>query len=618
MLGWDMTRKVFLSPFVCKERFPLYLTSTDWLILLLSFACMLGVGYSFKSRIKTTKDFLQGQQLPLWICGLGFLGVSLGAPAILGLGAAGAQYGLRAAQFVLLGAIPAMLFAGIFIAPIYYGSKARTVPEYLRLRFDRKTGLLNAIAFAAFTVVSSSLSLYIVARIFQALHLFDWFFRSHGWATQNIFAAVIVLLAVIVLVYVLLGGLSGAIYNHAVQFCLLVAGFLPLAMRGLDNAGGFAGLKASLPADLQVSGLAHAGGIPFSLIGLGILLAAAYFCTDFRVLQTALAAKSLDSARKVPLIAAFAALFLSFLLVLPGMLAISLPTPHTSTVERIEGGAIIRTTTVVTPAAEAGRGLAPAILDPATGKPLLTAAGQPLLDYKMAMPNAMLRFLPTGLLGLGLAALLAGLMSGIAANLTAFNTVFIFDIYQPILRKSASDQHYLSTARWAAAGAMLLSAAAAFAAACLGSIPGALLLALSLVGAPLFAVILLGIFWQRATGHGAFSGLIAGAAAALLHHGLTVPIAAHYAIHGGWIAVIHRYPSNLAQCFWTAGLAFAASLLVAIAVSYCTKARSRKELAGLVRSCTPKFKPAKTAWWKRPETLAVAILLAAIVVIFLA
>jgi SSS family solute:Na+ symporter len=161
---------------------------------------------------------------------------------------------------------------------------------------------------------------------------------------------------------------------------------------------------------------------------------------------------------------------------------------------------------------------------------------------------------------------------------------------------------------------MLLSVAAAFAAACLGSIPGTLLLVFSLVNAPLFAVILLGMFWQRATGHGAFSGLIAGAVAALLHHGLTLPIAARPGIHGGWIAVLHRYPGNLAQCFWTAAFAFAVSFLVAIAVSYCTKARSRKELAGLVRSLKPKPRPAKITWWKRPETLAFVILLAAVAV----
>lgn len=593
----------------------MYFTSKDWLVLLLSFASVLGVGYSFKSRIKSAKDFLQaGQPLPLWICGLAFLGVSLGAPQILGLGAAGAQFGLHAVQFVLFGAIPAMLFAGVFIVPLYYGSKARSVPEYLCLRFDRKTGLLNACAFAAFTVFSSGLSLYIMARLLQALHLFDWFFRSHGWAAQNVFAVSIVFSAAVVLVSVLLGGLAGAIYNHVVQFFLLVAGFLPPVLLGLRNAGGFAGLKASLPVDLQGPGLVSTGGLPFSLIGLGILLGAGYFCTDFRVLQTALAAKNLDSARKVPLVAAFAALFLSFLLVLPGMLAIALPTPHTATVVRLQDGAIIRTTTVVTPAAEAGTGLVPAKLDPATAKPLITATGQPLLDYKMAMPNAMLHFLPTGLLGLGLAALLAGLMSGIAANLTAFNTVFTYDIYQPILRKSASDGHSLSVARWAAVGAMLLSVAAAFAAACLGSIPGTLLLVFSLVNAPLFAVILLGMFWQRATGHGAFSGLIAGAVAALLHHGLTLPIAARPGIHGGWIAVLHRYPGNLAQCFWTAAFAFAVSFLVAIAVSYCTKARSRKELAGLVRSLKPKPRPAKITWWKRPETLAFVILLAAVAV----
>jgi SSS family solute:Na+ symporter len=278
---------------------------------------------------------------------------------------------------------------------------------------------------------------------------------------------------------------------------------------------------------------------------------------------------------------------------------------------------------VVPRAAESGQGLVPARLDPATGKPLLGADGRALLDYAMASPNMLARFLPTGLLGLGLAALLACLMSGVAASVAAFNTVFTYGLYASSIRKGASDGHYLAVGRWAAVGCVLLSAAAACAilgfngapsgSIALGGIVAALLLLFSVVNLPQLAVLLLGMFSRRATGHGAFAGLIAGAAAALLHHGLTLPTAAHPGLCGGWIAALYRYPGPIAQGCGTAVLAFGVSLLVASAVSLRTRPRPQAELVGLVRSLTRKPKRAKV-WWKRPEALAVAILLAAIAV----
>jgi SSS family solute:Na+ symporter len=298
--------------------------------------------------------------------------------------------------------------------------------------------------------------------------------------------------------------------------------------------------------------MAHAGadpmGIGFAAIGLGILLGASYWCTDFRVIQIAMAAKNLESARRVPLIAAIPLVFLPLLLVLPGMVAVGLPTPHTNTVTRVENGVIYHNTTVVRPEVEAGKGLVPAGIDPATGKPMLTASGQPLLDYQMATPNLLPRFLPSGFLGLGLTALLASLLSGMAASLTACNTVFTRDIYQVHFREGAIDRRDLAVGRWAAVGGMVLAVAIAFAATGL-SIFTALILAVSLVNVPLFATLLLGMFWKRATGHGAFAGLVAGTLAGLLHHGLTMPGGAHSGIHGGWIAALHTFPNEMTQCF---------------------------------------------------------------------
>jgi SSS family solute:Na+ symporter len=298
--------------------------------------------------------------------------------------------------------------------------------------------------------------------------------------------------------------------------------------------------------------------------------------------------------------------------ILPGLLAIGLPTPHTNTVVRVENGAIIHLTTVASPEAEAGKGLVPAKVNPTTGNPMLTASGEAQLDYDMATPNMLLHFLPTGVLGLGLTALLASFMSAIAANTTAFNTVFTYDLYQSYIHKGGNDRHYLVVGRWATVGAILLSIATAYAAINFNNIMDTLQLVFSLVNAPLFATFLLGMFWKRATGHGAFSGLIAGTGAALLHHGLTLPIEAHPGIHGGWITVLHHYPSEMAQNLWTAIFAFSANLIVTVVVSYCTKPRPESELVGLVHSLTPRPARADLVWWKRPVAMAVAILLLAI------
>jgi SSS family solute:Na+ symporter len=301
-----------------------------------------------------------------------------------------------------------------------------------------------------------------------------------------------------------------------------------------------------------------------------------------------------------------------FLVILPGLLAIGLPTPRTTTVEHTVNGTIVRETTVVSPQVAEGRGLVPAKINPVTGKPMLTASGQPLLDYDMATPNMLLHFFPTGILGLGLTALLASFMSGMAGNVTAFNTVFTYDLYQSYIHKGASDRHYLAVGRWATVGGVLLSIGTAYAAINFNNIMDTLQLVFSFVNAPLFATFLLGMFWKRATGHGAFTGLIAGTAAAMLHHGLTLPIEALPGIHGGWITVLHHYPSDMAQNFYGAIFAFSTNFVIAVVVSLLTKPRPEAELVGLVHSLTPKPPRSNIVWWKRPEALAVAVLLGAI------
>ena len=600
----------------------LNLTRVDWLIMLLYFVFVLGIGFALKRYMKTSKDFFQaGRALPAWICGLAFISANLGAQEVIGMGASGAKYGLETAHFYGIGAIPAMIFVGIFMMPFYYGSKARSVPEFLRMRFDEKTRALNACSFAVMTVFSSGISMYAMARLIQALHVFDGLFRAVGWNPDGIFTFSICLSALIVLLYIFLGGLTSAIYNEVLQFFLIIAGFLPLVLIGLRNIGGWSGLKASVPVAYmhEWKGVAHASTNPMGIeiiglgMGLGFVLGSGYWCTDFLVIQTAMASKNMESARRVPLIAAVPKMVFPFLVILPGLLAIGLPTPHTRTVVSTVNGAIIHETTVERPEVEAGRGLVPAKINPVTGKAMLDTNGNALLDYDMATPNMLLHFFPTGILGLGLTALLASFMSGMAGNVTAFNTVFTYDLYQSYIHKNASDRHYMAVGRWATVGGILLSIGTAYAAINFNNIMDTLQLVFSFVNAPLFATFLLGMFWKRATGHAAFSGLIAGTATAMLHHGLTLPLLAHPGIHGGWLAVLHRYPSDMAMNFWTAIFAFSANFVVTVVVSYCTKARPESELVGLVHSLTPKPKrPANEAWWARPETLALAVLLGAI------
>jgi SSS family solute:Na+ symporter len=465
-------------------------------------------------------------------------------------------------------------------------------------------------------VFSSGISMYAMARLIQALHVFDGLFRTLGWPQDWIFTFSIVLSAVIVLLYIFLGGLTSAIYNEVLQFFLIVAGFLPLVLLGLKDVGGWEGLKATLPTAYmhEWRGMAHASTNPMGVdiigigMGLGFVLSAGYWCTDFLVIQTAMASKDMESARKVPLIAAVPKMFFPFLVILPGLIAIAAATPHTTEVVRNENGVIYHEINIVPKVAEEGRGLIPAKVNPVTGKVMLDASGKPLLDYDMATPNMLLHYFPTGILGLGLTALLASFMSGMAGNVTAFNTVFTYDLYQSYIRKGAPDRHYMTVGRWATVGGILLSICTAYAAINFNNIMDTLQLVFSFVNAPLFATFLLGMFWKRTTGHGAFSGLVTGTVAAMVHHGLTLPMEADPGIHGGWITVLHRYPSDMAQNFYGAIVAFSANFIVAVIVSLLTKPRPEEELVGLVRSLTKMPSHEHLPWWKRPEALAVAIL----------
>jgi SSS family solute:Na+ symporter len=378
-------------------------------------------------------------------------------------------------------------------------------------------------------------------------------------------------------------------------------------------------LKASLPQAYTHSwqGMTHASANPLGVewfglaMGLGFVLSFGYWCTDFLVIQTAMATDTQENARRVPLIAAIPKMFFPFLVILPGLLAIAAVRPQPTVTTRVEAnGTIVHETRDIPTEAEAmGKGLVPAKTNPLTGKIVLDASGKPLLDYDLAIPSMLLHYFPTGILGLGLTALLASFMSGMAGNVTAFNTVWTYDLYQSYIKKGASDLHYLAMGRWATVGGILLSMATAYAATGFNNIMDTLQLVFSFVNAPLFATFLLGMFWKRATGNGAFFGLVSGTVAAILHHGMTLPLEAHPGLHGGWIAIVHHYPSDMAQNFWTAIWAFCTNFVVTILISLFGTPKPESELVGLVHSLTPKPEMGHLPWWRRPEALAVVLLI---------
>jgi SSS family solute:Na+ symporter len=583
------------------------MTGIDWLILALYFAFVLGIGIVLKGSVKTSTDFfLAGRAIPAWVAGLAFMSANLGAQEVIGMGASGAKYGIATSHFYWIGAIPAMVFVGIFMMPFYYGSRARSVPEYLRLRFDEKTRGLNAISFAIMTIFSSGISMYAIAKLIQTLHVFDGVFQRLGLNSSWIFDFAILISAIVVLVYTFLGGLSSAIYNEVLQFFLIVAGFLPLSYLGLKNVGGWSGLKATLGTSYTHSwaGLSHAStnrlGVEwFGLVmGLGFVLSFGYWCTDFLVVQRAMAAKSMSAARRTPLIGAFPKMLFPFLVILPGLIAIALPTqpavpPHAR---------------MVVSAEPPGKGIIPLKVDASSGLPMLDKDGKPQLDYDLAVPSMLLHYFPPGMLGLGLTALLASFMSGMAGNVTAFNTVWTYDIYQSYIRPGATDAHYLWMGRAATVFGIAFSIGAAYMANRFNNIMDMLQLVFAFVNAPLFATFLLGMFWKRTTGHAAFTGLLAGTAAAAIHHGLTLPAGAVVGIKGGWLAVTRIYPSEMAQNFWTAIYAWSTCFVVTIIVSLVTRAPDESKLVGLVYSLTPKPEEEPLAWYARPVTLAIMVL----------
>ena len=555
----------------------LSLSVIDYLVIAVYFLFVIGIGVLIRRRVRGASDFFEsGRSLPSWICALGFIGANLGAQEVMGMAASGAKYGFATAHFYWLGAIPAMVFVGVFMMPFYYGSKARSVPEYLKLRFDEKTRTFNALSFAVMTVMSSGISMYALATLLATLV---------GWP----FHLCVVASGAIVLIYITMGGLTSAIYNEVLQFFLIVFGFLPLVLLGLHQIGGWEGLTARLNEVAQANGFAagswlqvgqHMGeakqnpmGVEWIglAMGLGFVLSFGYWCTDFLVVQRAMAARDLTAARRTPLIAAIPKMVFPFLVILPGMIAVAL--------------------SVV----------------PGSGVTFPMRNGEP--DYNQVVPLMLDHYLPAGMLGLGLTALMASFMSGMAGNVTAFNTVWTYDLYQSLIKKNGSDAHYLMVGRLTTVVGILLSMAAAYIASAFNNIMDMLQLVFAFVNAPLFATFLLGMFWKRTTGHGAFAGLLAGTLGAAIHHGLTQPVGALSLFKGGWLGVHHSYPSDMAQNFYAAIVAWSSCFVVTILVSLLTKPKDKTELVGLAWGAGPAT-PERSPGWLTPGLLGSLILIA--------
>jgi SSS family solute:Na+ symporter len=554
----------------------------DYLIMAVYFVFVLGIGWALRKYMKNASAFLEaGRSIPAWVAGLAFISTNLGALEVMGMTGSGLKYGMLTTHFYWIGAIPAMVFLALFMMRFYYGSKARSVPEYLKLRFNEKTRALNAFLFALMTILASGISMYALAILLE--NVLGWNFNVSLLAS-----------AAIVLAYTYLGGLSSAIYNEVLQFFIIIIGLLPMAILVMADVGGYDGMQASLAPIVEGKGFAAdtwtttwkytatAGANPMGvewygiLAGLGFVLSFGYWCTNFLIVQRAMAAESMTAARKVPLIGAIPKMFIPFLIIIPGIAALVL------------------------------------LNDPGKGFALpLNDAGQPIYDYTIIM--LLKQYLPAGVLGLGITALLASFMSGMAGNVSAFNTVWTYDIYQSYIRpatghKEADDRHYLKVGRMATIVGVLVSIAAAYIASKFGNIMDFLQTVFSMINAPLFAVIFLGMFWKRSTGNAAFVGLLMGFLVALLHHGLTMPAGATTLVKGGWLGVVHTYPVEMAQNFWTAIFAFTTAALLTVIISLISKReKSDDDLNGLVYSMTPRLDDSGVKWHQRPWFLATIV-----------
>lgn len=527
----------------------------DYILIALYFVFVIGIGLVARRQVSSSVDFfLSGRSLPAWITGLAFISANLGATEIMGMSASGAQIGMATFHYYWIGAIPAMLFLAVVMMPFYYGSGVRSVPEFMYRRFGSAAHLVNAISFAVAQVLIAGINLYLLATIVNTLF---------GW---SIWISTVVA-AIIVLSYITLGGLSAAIYNEVLQFFVIVAALLPLTLVAMHKIGGWGGLSDKLHAmnyahDPMKSwpgqGLTGFSSATLSVIGivfgLGFVLSFGYWTTNFVEVQRAMVSKDMNSARRAPIIGTFPKMFIPFIIIIPGMAAAGL-------------GAF---------------------------------SGSGPHDYNNALLFLMRDLLPNGLLGVAIAGMLAAFMAGMAANISAFNTVVSYDIWQTYVVKDKDDKYYLEFGRIATVVATIVAVGTSAFASQYNNIMGYLQTLFGFFNAPLFATFILGMFWKKMTPAAGWTGLVAGTVAAVI-----VGIASKDALGGlsqGWVGLEGQGAS-----FVCAGAAFVVDIIVSVIVTGFTTPKPESELRGLVKSLTPKEDHAEAAvahWWLSPVKLA--------------
>ncbi len=534
----------------------------DYMLVALYFVFVLGIGIYAKQAVSSSLDFfLSGRSLPAWVTGLAFISANLGAVEIIGMSANGAQFGIPTVHYFWIGAVPAMLFLGVVMMPFYYGSKVRSVPEFMRMRFGTGAHLVNALSFALAQLLIAGINLYLLAKIVEAIL---------GW---NLYIS-LVAAAIVVLTYTTLGGLSAAIYNEVLQFFVIVAALLPLTIVGLHKVGGYGALKDKIAATKggadQLSSwpgtnLTAIDSPVLSIIGLvfglGFVLSFGYWTTNFVEVQRAMASSSISAAQRAPIIGAFPKMFIPFIVIFPGMIA----------------------GVLVGQVADAKR----------TGGDF---------DYNNSLILLIRDLLPNGMLGVAIAGLLASFMAGMAANISAFNTVFSYDLWQTYVQKDKADSYYLAVGRWATVAATVIAIGTALFAASYSNIMNYLQTLFGFFNAPLFATFILGMFWKRMTATAGWAGLVSGTLAAVVVAILGTDVLGGLST-GVWSL------SGQGASFAAAGAAFVVDILVSVAVTMVTRPRDESELRGLVYSLTPKadFHDANEgvlAWYQQPTKLA--------------
>jgi solute:Na+ symporter, SSS family len=532
----------------------------DYVLIALYFVFVLGIGIAARRAVSSSIDFfLSGRSLPAWVTGLAFISANLGAVEIIGMSANGAAFGIPTVHYFWIGAVPAMLFLGVVMMPFYYGSKVRSVPEFMNRRFGPAAHLVNAISFAVAQLLIAGINLYLLASIVEIL--LGW----KLWVSLLIAAA-------IVLSYITLGGLSAAIYNEVLQFFVIVAALLPLTVVGLYKVGGYGGLKDRIVSTYSNSGdrLSSWPGTNITAIdnpvlsviglvfGLGFVLSFGYWTTNFVEVQRAMASSSISAAQRAPIIGSFPKMFIPFIVILPGMIA----------------GVVVNE-------------LAPSAKSP---------------NYNNALLYLMRDLLPNGMLGVAIAGLLASFMAGMAANISAFNTVWSYDLWQTYVVKDREDSYYTMVGRVATLAATLIAIGTAVFASNYTNIMNYLQTLFGFFNAPLFATFILGMFWKRMTATAGWTGLVSGTIAAVLVSIASTGVLG--SLSQGWIGL-----SGQGASFVAAGAAFVVDILVSVLVTGVTQPKPDSELRGLVYSLTPKkdFHDANEgslAWYQQPTKLA--------------